>query len=177
MFPASVSDPLVTNIYTRFTTLFARKPLLEHQHNVGGTEIFVPDREEKNEQSWYRPQARSPCHHSRIRKIVSGTSDVSGPVSSVGGRVPSVARAESLALGRVGSSGPHLSYQRRKSRLRNRVVSEFHSSVDGPRAVPRGCLRPRGIGLQKCSSSVRIESVYKSERTPEDAVSVRRAFC
>src|SRR6202030_1636830 len=92
-----------------------------------------PARKEKNDESGRFPPACSPSHDSRSRKVISGTSGVSGPVGAVGGRMPAVAGAESVKLGGVGSCCPCISRERRRSRLRHCLMPHLHPRMDDSR--------------------------------------------
>src|ERR1700683_4902636 len=106
-----VSGLLITKIYTGFTTLFARIGF--SRINGVGRQITRP-RKERNEESLCFPHACSPRHHSRIRKIVSGTSGVFGSAGPVCGGVSIVATAGSAAPGGVGPGRAYLSAGRRE---------------------------------------------------------------
>ena len=89
------------------------------------------------EESWYFPPVRSPCHHPRIWKTVSGTSTIFGPVGPLRCRLPLVASTESCALGGVGPGCSVLSDRRRKSGFQHCLLPQFHPRVDGSRERTR----------------------------------------
>jgi hypothetical protein len=140
--PSTVRQPLITEIYLLFTTFFAGNVFLGHLYEVSAVDPTDCAAKEKHEQ-FRCPCAISPRENSSLGQIISGPSRLSGPVSTVGHRLPIVAFVVSFPASGTGPRRALLPDRRRKSPFRNRSVPGLHSRLDGARKRPRGSLKPR----------------------------------